>query len=116
MRNGYALCTKLGLEAITEWLRTVDPSQLDLLRGKLHIGLHRDVEVTDAASENRPRVNKTTIYNAESCFLEQLRHQEPRYNPAYDRAMSASIRPGHQGCAFGRSKSIFRYPGSLRQP
>jgi hypothetical protein len=58
MRNGYALCTKQGLEAITEWLRTGEPSQLALLRGKLHIGLHRDVEVTDAASENRPRVSQ----------------------------------------------------------
>src|SRR5262249_7631214 len=58
MRNGYALCTKHGLNAIAECLDTLDAKQLDDLRGRLLIGLHSDVEVTDAASENRPRVSQ----------------------------------------------------------
>jgi hypothetical protein len=49
MQNGYALCTQAGLDAITEHLHTLDSQQLDRYRSKLCIGIHRDVEVTDAA-------------------------------------------------------------------
>jgi hypothetical protein len=58
MRNGYALCTRAGLDRITEHLRTLEPEQVDRLRGKLGVGLHRDVEVTDADGENRPTVTQ----------------------------------------------------------
>ena len=36
----------------------LQPEQLDILRGKLCIGIHRDVEVTDAAGEHRPLVSQ----------------------------------------------------------
>jgi hypothetical protein len=58
MRNGYALCTRAGLDRISEHLHTLDPEQVDLLRGKLCVGLHRDVEVTDADAEDRPVVTQ----------------------------------------------------------
>lgn len=58
MRNGYALCSADGLEAIAQHLRTQAPEQLDGLRGKLRIGLHRDVEVTDCATAPRPVVSQ----------------------------------------------------------
>jgi protein-tyrosine phosphatase len=58
MQNGYALCTLAGLDAIAEYLNALDSQQLDSLRGKLCIGIHRDVEVTDAAGENRPLVSQ----------------------------------------------------------
>jgi hypothetical protein len=58
MQNGYALCTQAGLDAITEYLRALDAQQLDALRGQLCIGLHRDVEVTEAAGEKRPMVSQ----------------------------------------------------------
>ncbi len=58
MQNGYALCTAAGLDAIAEHLRTLQPEQLDFLRGKLCIGIHRDVEVTDAETEHRPMVSQ----------------------------------------------------------
>jgi hypothetical protein len=57
MQNGYALCTRAGLEAIAEHLKALKPEQLDILRGKLCIGIHRDVEVTSAA-EHRPVVSQ----------------------------------------------------------
>jgi hypothetical protein len=57
-RNGYALCTRSGLDAIAGRLETLTPEQIDLLRGKLCIGLHWDVEVTDATGENRPVVSQ----------------------------------------------------------
>ena len=56
MQNGYAQCTRAGLDAIAEHLRLVPPEQVDVLRGKLRIGIHSDVEVTDAAGKHRPLV------------------------------------------------------------
>ena len=58
MQNGYALCTRAGLDAIAEHLGALQPKQVDILRGKLCIGIHRDVEVTDAAEEHRPLVSQ----------------------------------------------------------
>jgi hypothetical protein len=49
MSNGYALCSRAGLDAITDILQRSTEAEKDQLRGKLRIGLHRDVEVTDAA-------------------------------------------------------------------
>jgi hypothetical protein len=33
MRNGYALCNQAGLEAISAYLATLHPDELDALRG-----------------------------------------------------------------------------------
>jgi hypothetical protein len=49
MRNGYARCSRAGLDDITKYIRSLQPDQIDLLRGKLRIGLHQNVEVTDRA-------------------------------------------------------------------
>jgi hypothetical protein len=48
MRNGYALCILEGLVAIEGLLAKLDEVELDALRGCLRIGVHRNVEVTDA--------------------------------------------------------------------
>lgn len=48
MVNGYALAHRSGLEAITRMLECSNPNEIDELRGRLRIGLHWDVEVTDA--------------------------------------------------------------------
>src|SRR5258706_7828675 len=53
MQNGYALCTRAGLDAITQHLPTLRPEQIDILRGKLCTGFHTDVEGTDAEAEHR---------------------------------------------------------------
>ncbi|SLN75596.1 hypothetical protein [Oceanibacterium hippocampi] len=58
MRNGYALATLPGLRAIAGYLETLTPARIDELRGQLRIGLHRDVEVTDAIGPDRPRVSQ----------------------------------------------------------
>jgi hypothetical protein len=58
MQNGYALCNRDGLKAITRHLGALHPTQLDDLRGKLCIGLHRDVDVTEAPGEHRPNVSQ----------------------------------------------------------
>lgn len=48
MQNGYALCTENGLDEIDSILKSASVSQVDNLRDLLHVGFHRDVEVTDA--------------------------------------------------------------------
>jgi hypothetical protein len=50
MVNGYALAHRSGLDAITRVLECSSPGEIDELRGHLQIGLHWDVEVTDAGS------------------------------------------------------------------
>lgn len=59
MRNGYALCSPRGLDAITE----LEPAERDELRGLLAIGLHRDVEVTDVR-EGKHRIVSQTFCSA----------------------------------------------------
>jgi hypothetical protein len=54
MQNGYALCTRAGLDAIAQHHRALQPEQVDIL---LCIGLHWDVE-TDAEGEHRPLVSQ----------------------------------------------------------
>ena len=50
MRNGYALCTREGLDAITKLLEGASEELRDRLLGQLAIGLHSNVEATDAAA------------------------------------------------------------------
>jgi hypothetical protein len=58
MKNGYALCTRVGLNCIAEHLSSLQSVQLDILRGKLCVGIHRDVEVTEAEGDRRPMVSQ----------------------------------------------------------
>ena len=58
MQNGYAQCTRAGLDAITQHLTGLRSEQVDALRGKLCIRIHRDVEVTEAAKGPRPLVSQ----------------------------------------------------------
>jgi hypothetical protein len=57
MRNGYALCTETGLATIDSRLRVLDAMQVDGLRDLVRIGVHWNVEVTDA-DEPRPSVTQ----------------------------------------------------------
>jgi len=58
MRNGYALCTQAGLDAITVHLEGHGEAQADDLRVQLRVGLHSDVEVSDAQGVDRPSVSQ----------------------------------------------------------
>lgn len=53
MRNGYCMTTDEGLANIDHQLSLMDPEQLDELRGRLRIGVHWDVEVTDEGAGHR---------------------------------------------------------------
>ena len=56
MKNGYALCSQPGLRAISTWLSNATAAEIDDLRGRLSIGLHRDVEVTTPGAPDGQRV------------------------------------------------------------
>ena len=56
-RNGYALPTRTGLAAISDHLNGADEDALDDLRGRLRLGVHTDVEVTDGPAP-RPSVSQ----------------------------------------------------------
>jgi hypothetical protein len=58
MRNGYAMCTRKGLDAISAHLSKLDPAQTDVLRAMLRIGVHSDVEVTDHVGEKPMHVSQ----------------------------------------------------------
>jgi hypothetical protein len=58
MRNGYALCTTTGLDGITRLLAGGDEDLREELRGRLAIGLHRNVEVTDVREGARRLVSQ----------------------------------------------------------
>jgi hypothetical protein len=58
MRNGYAMCTPGGLDAISTHLRSLNPTQTDALRALLCVGLHSDVEVTDSPQEHLQLVSQ----------------------------------------------------------
>jgi hypothetical protein len=58
MKNGYALCTRSGLDRISEYLRSLQSDQIDILRGKLCVGLHQDVEVTEVEGDRPPLVSQ----------------------------------------------------------
>ncbi|MFC3615054.1 hypothetical protein ACFORG_14895 [Lutimaribacter marinistellae] len=51
MKNGYALPKKSNLERINSVLSAMTEAELEDLKGKLRIGFHRDVEVTDVQAE-----------------------------------------------------------------
>lgn len=58
MENGYAMCSPAGLQAISGHLGSLSQDQLHTLGGKLRIGVHRDVEVTDSDAALRPLVSQ----------------------------------------------------------
>jgi hypothetical protein len=51
MQNGYALCTRSELDAITEHLGKLQPEQIDILRCKLCIGVHMPTSKTAKVSQ-----------------------------------------------------------------
>jgi hypothetical protein len=57
-RNGYVLCTSEGLDRVSRRLAASDAAERDSLRGRLKIGLHWDVEVTDGRATPGPLVSQ----------------------------------------------------------
>ena len=58
MQNGYAFCTQSALRTIAKHVEALAPEATDALAGTLCVGLHQDVEVTDADGPTRPIVSQ----------------------------------------------------------
>lgn len=58
MQNGYALATRAGLDMITSHLREIGDAGSSKLAGRLRVGLHQDVEVTDGSTSPGQLVNQ----------------------------------------------------------
>ena len=58
MQNGYALATRAGLDMIASHLREIGDAGRSKLAGRLRIGLHQDVEVTDGSTSPGQLVNQ----------------------------------------------------------
>jgi hypothetical protein len=58
LRNGYALCSELGLDAINECLQSLPLEKIDEIRANLMVGVHSDVEVTESRTKVRPVVSQ----------------------------------------------------------
>jgi hypothetical protein len=102
MRNGYALCTRTGLDSIAEHLRTIPQDEIDALRGKLRIGLHHDVEVTDTVSTPYARVSQAFCSALPVAYGSVPRpHWEPFASPileaAYEATMWAAVLNARRG-------------------
>lgn len=104
MQNGYALCTRTGLDAIAEHLGALQREQLEALRGKLRIGIHREVEVTDAQGENLPLVSQAFC----SALPVAYTHVPPDYwqpfaslvlEAAYEATMFAAVLNAQRGAS-----------------
>jgi hypothetical protein len=104
MQNGYALGTRTGLDAIAHHLGTLTPEQLDVLRGKLRIGIHHDVEVTEAAGPDRPRVSQSFCSALPVAYSGvPPAHSEPFavlvLEAAYEATMWATVLNAHRGAS-----------------
>ena len=104
MRNGYALCTRSGLDAIADHLAGLDPAQRTQLRNALRIGLHWDVEVTDAEDHSGPLVSQAFCSALPVSYSEvPRRHWEPFarliLEAAYEGTMWAAVLNAQRGAS-----------------
>lgn len=58
MRNGYALCTPAQLATINARLAAMTADQRDVLRDRLRVGVHQDVQVTAPGAAPEQRVTQ----------------------------------------------------------
>jgi hypothetical protein len=107
MKNGYALCSRAGLESISEHLRTLGEGGLDALRGKLCIGIHRNVEVTDAPEDRRPFVSQAFCSALPVAYTSvEPRHWEPFATMVLEAAYEATLLAGMLNARRGASKTV----------
>jgi len=104
MQNGYALASRSGLDAISRHLESLSPDRIDNLRGKLCIGLHRDVEVTEATGPDRLLVTQAFCSALPVLYSDVPRdHWGPFASlvleAAYEATMWAAVLNAHRGAS-----------------
>jgi protein-tyrosine phosphatase len=106
MRNGYALCSQEGLTAIAAHLQAQGPAELDELRTKLRIGIHRDVEVTDAMGDHRPLVSQAFCSALPVSSTALRRHCQAFASLVLEAAYEATMWAGVLNAQRGASKVV----------
>lgn len=107
MRNGYALATADGLAAIGDALRSADEEVRETVRGRLSIGLHRDVEVTDTEGEPRPRVSQAFCSALPVGYSDLSRRQwEPFARLILEATYEATLLAAAEQAARGGSSTV----------
>jgi hypothetical protein len=104
MRNGYAMCTREGLDTISAHLARLRPEQIDALGGRLCIALQRDVEVTDAYNGQGPLVSQAFCSALPIAYTNvPARHWRPFASlvleAAYEATMWAAVLNAQRGAS-----------------
>lgn len=58
MKNGYAMCSRVGLATVSAALGGMDEAEREALKSRLRIGVHRDVEATEPGAPLGHRVSQ----------------------------------------------------------
>jgi hypothetical protein len=108
MRNGYALAKRDGLAAIGRHLATLSAEGIDRLRGLLRIGLHQDVEATEAPGPDRPLVSQAFCSALPVAYTPLAPARwEPFARLVLEAAYEATLWAGVLNARRGRSKIVF---------
>ncbi len=104
MHNGYALATGGGLAAISRHLKACDEAARDQLRGLLRIGLHHNVEVTDAPGPARPHVSQAFCSALPVAYGDHASHEWEAFarlilEAAYEATLRAAVLNARNGGA-----------------
>lgn len=106
MRNGYALCSAEGLDAITSYFaNSYTESEYEALCGRLHIGLHRDVEVTITEGADRPLVSQAFCSALPVAYCRAVPHSSWRVfaslvlDAAYEAVLWAALLNSRRGAS-----------------
>jgi hypothetical protein len=92
MHNGYALGTRLGLDAIAKYIDKLSADERADLTGELRIGLHWDVEVTDDEAEPKPLVSQAFCSALPVAYSDvPIEHWEPFARLILDAAYEATM-------------------------
>ena len=103
MRNGYALCSEKELATIDGRMAAMSPEELDHLRGLLRIGLHWNVEVTEAATPGQ-RVSQAFCSALPVAYCDVAPQKWQRFatlvlEAAYEATLLAAVlNREHTGC------------------
>lgn len=107
MKNGYALCSRAGLDTISQYFKTLGDDDLDALRGKLCVGIHRNVEVTDAPGERRPSVSQAFCSALPVAYTSvEPRRWEPFATLVLEAAYEATLFAGVLNARQGASNTV----------
>lgn len=105
MRNGYAMCTAAGLNGITHYIESLTREEYDALCGHLRIGLHHDVEVTDAEGPDRPQVSQAFCSALPVAYVRDIPSASWRafaalvLDAAYEATLWAAVLNGRRGAS-----------------